>query len=275
MSGYALLDAGDGRKLERFGPYFLDRPAPQALWKSHTSPAQWDRVEGRFERKGSQQHWSYLALPECWEVTVEGITLELRPTEFGHLGFFPEHKMIWRWLSALSPSDSFLNLFAYSGGATLVAAVHGVPVCHVDSSRGMVEWARKNALLNGLEEAPIRWIVDDAHAFLRREVARGRTYRAILLDPPSFGRGAKGQVFKAQRDLVTLLELCGQLFDPEGRFFCITSHTPGFTPLLLEQLLQQTLSAHHGECSSGELFIPAESGLSLPSGAYARWENLS
>jgi len=267
MSSYTLIDSGTEKKLERFGPYELIRPCPQAVWEP-SFPDKWENHHGEFVRDQGNR-WKKRKTPPSWSVTFEKLQFKLMPTDFGHLGIFPEHAMHWKWIEKkmTAKKKSVLNLFAYSGGATLALASKGISVCHLDASKGMVSWAKENASLNGLEKAPIRWIVDDALKFLKREIRRKVRYQGIILDPPSFGRGNQGQVFKIERDLIPLLELCQQVVVRDG-FVVLTAHTPGFTPTVLKHVLTQTLK--NGTIESGEMLIPSES-FSLPSGSYARW----
>ena len=266
MMDYELLDCGQEKKLERFGPYMLIRPAPQALWQPQ-HPELWKKVHGDFKRE-KDNRWKKKQLPASWEINFKSLQFKLAPTDFGHLGLFPEHAQHWSWMERqlLEPAK-VLNLFAYSGGATLALAQAGHTLCHLDASKGMVNWAKENALLNQLEQAPIRWIIDDALKFLKREVKRQVRYDAILLDPPTYGRGSQGQVFKIERDILPLLELCKAVLSPKPGFVLLTAHTPGLTPLLLEQFLSQTLKK--GKIESGEMTLPGK--VILPSGTYARW----
>ncbi|MGE0832883.1 MAG: class I SAM-dependent methyltransferase [Simkaniaceae bacterium] len=259
---YALLDSGNLQKLEQFGEYTLIRPAPQAFWKPQ-KPELWKSADALFER---DKPWK--GLPKSWILDYKTLQFKLSPTDFGHLGIFPEHGEQWDWMGRqLAPASEVLNLFAYSGGATLYLAKQGHRLCHLDASKGMVEWARQNATLNALEKAPIRWIVDDAIKFLKREVKRKKQYDALLLDPPSFGRGAQGQVFKIEEDLVPLLELCRSVLKPRPAFVLLTCHTPGHTPEVLGNLLKQAFPKNVIEI--GEMLIPSQH-FSLPSGTYAR-----
>lgn len=202
------------------------------------------------------------------------------PTDFGHLGVFPEHSTLWPWMGKVFQNfkknhgrfPSLLNLFAYSGGATLFAAREGCEVCHLDASRGMVDWARENAALNSLEAHPVRWIVDDVIGFLRREQRRGRTYDGIILDPPSFGRGKKGQIYKIENDLLPTLDLCRDLLSTTPAFLLLTCHTPGYTPLALNNILDQRFARSPGRVESGELILRGSNGAySLPSGTFSHW----
>lgn len=264
---YTLLDSGHGRKLERFGPVVLDRPCGQAVWRP-LHPERWGTATASFDRQGGLRWQGRERLPESWVIAAAGVRLRLAATDFGHLGVFPETLPLWAWLRAsLQPGMRFLNLFAYSGGATLAAAQAGAEVCHLDASRGMVAWARENAALNGLDEAPIRWIVDDAQVFLRREARRGRRYDAVLLDPPSFGRGRRGELYKIERDVQRTLDLVAEVLAPRPAFVLLTSHTPGFTPQVLQNLLAQSFGAPG--TLGGEMTIHAPDALPLPSGTWA------
>lgn len=261
---YFLLDSGNEQKLEQFGPYKLIRPAAPAIWNPQLPQSQWDSADGAFSREGKSR-WQKKVKGD-WQVEISGIRFKLSVTDFGHLGVFPEHQEIWNWATdQIVKGDKVLNLFAYSGGATLACAKAGAEVCHVDASKGMVDWARENAKLNQLEEAPIRWIVDDVLKFLKREVRRGREYEGIILDPPTFGRGSQGQVFKIERDLPLLLDLCAQ-FKP--RFIALSCHTGTFTPLILKRLLQDQFK--EGRFEEGEMLLKGN-GVFLPNGTYARW----
>lgn len=273
---YQLLDSGNGRKLERFGPYVLDRPSLSAVWQPELPEAKWRAADAQFTREGQNNWRGQERLAKSWVIGVNGVKFKLEPTDFGHLGIFPEQKPFWHWIEkkvrdAGRPIE-LLNLFAYSGGVTLAAAKGGASVCHLDASKGMVAWARENASLNGLEKAKIRWIIDDVIKFLTREVKRGHFYDAIVLDPPTFGRGAKGEVFKIENDLLLILNMCKQLLSKNPLFMLLSCHTPGLTPTALEHLLGQTLHGYRGELDSGEMLLEGEKEvLTLPSGAYARW----
>lgn len=255
---YQLIDSGEGRKLEQFGPYLLDRPAPQAIWAKRV-PEKWPHAHFVLERVGEKAVWKKERGPLSWTLPFEGLEFLLKRTSFGHVGLFPEHAQLWPFLQ--EQKGSLLNLFAYSGGATLAAAKGGASVTHVDSSKQSVTWAKENAEQSGLADKPIRWIVDDAVQFVAREVRRGRTYDGILLDPPTFGRGPKGQVFKLEEECVPLVEMLVKLLAPTG-FILWTSHTPGWTPCVLECLLKQGWPKF--SFTSGELLLDGK----LPSGAY-------
>ncbi len=275
LEKYSLVDSGNQQKLERFGKYTIARPCAQALWRPRLGRAEWDLADAQFSRDGGNAWHFRTKLPESWTVEMEGLDFKVSLTDFGHLGLFPEHRLFWSGMrQAISKRQSpphVLNLFAYSGGATLAAASAGARVCHVDASKGMVAWARENARLNQLANAPIRWIVDDAAKFLMREIKRGVRYDGIVLDPPSFGRGNKGEVFKIERDIHELLELCRQLLSADPLFLIFTTHTPGMTPLVMEHLLRQKTQGMGGEIETGEMTLHSTTAIALPCGSYARW----
>ena len=270
-----LLDSGRGRKLERFGRYVLARPCSQAVWEPRLPASAWDAADASFDREDGQHWHNRSALPDCWDVTVDGQRFRLSDTDFGHLGIFPEQRAQWRWIrervGAAGRPVQVLNLFAYSGGSTIAAALAGASVCHLDASRGMVDWAHENARVNGLEDHPIRWIPEDAHKFLQRELRRGRRYDAIVLDPPTFGRGKSGEMYKIERDLPETLRLCRELLSPTPLFLLLSAHTPGLTPVVLSNLLSQALAGLSPRIESGEMLLTGAAGvLPLPSGAFAR-----
>ena len=277
MNEYALLDSGHGRKLERFGTILLDRPCAQAVWNPST-PALWKEADAYFTRKDGLEWRGREALPDSWIASIEGVRMKLATTDFGHLGVFPETRELWRWIRERIKGETktrkeplnFLNLFAYSGGATLAAAQGGAHCCHVDASKGMVAWARENAALNELEDHPIRWIVDDVNKFLQREERRGRRYDAVLLDPPSFGRGKSGELYKIEHALLETLQLCKNVLSEQPAFVYLTSHTPGFTPTVLSNLLRQLLPS--GTLEQGEMLLQGEAPIyNVPSGTWSRW----
>lgn len=272
-AAYALLDSGEGRKLEQFGDYLISRPASQALWQCQHSEL-WKKADAYFTREPKGVWQGTTRLPMSWILDHVGLKFKVAPTDFGHLGIFPEHAETWKWMSeCIRPKDKVLNLFAYSGGISLAAARAGAEVCHVDASKGMVAWARDNAALNGLQSASIRWIVDDVFKFLAREIRRGNTYEGIVLDPPSFGRGAKGEVFKIEEHLPQLLATCRQLLSKTPAFMILSCHTPGLTPISLQNLLSQCMKGTSGKIDAGEMVLRGEGDvLPLPSGTYARWK---
>ena len=277
---YALLDSGDGKKLERFGPYRLARPCSQAVWKPALGEAAWADAHATFDRTEGNQWHNRGALPAEWKIVAAGITFKLSGTDFGHLGLFPEQRAQWAWLRETVRAAcvsrgrpvQVLNLFAYSGGSTLAAALGGAEVCHLDASKGMVQWARDNARLNGLQDHPIRWITDDAHKFLCREERRDRRYDAVILDPPTFGRGQNNEMYKIEKDLPETLRLCRSLLTADPLFILLSAHTPGYSPVVLQNVLGQAADGLGGATSSGEMLLTgAPDVLPTPCGAYARW----
>lgn len=275
---YLLIDSGNGRKLERFGSYVLSRPCAQAVWKPSLEEDVWQKAHAVFTRDSENQWNLKTSLPSSWNIEVENIKFKIAPTDFGHLGIFPEQRDFWKWIQTTIASEkrkepiNVLNLFAYSGGVTLAAAKAGAKVCHLDASKGMVAWARENAELNQLAQAPIRWIIDDVTKFLMRELRRGIRYDAIILDPPTFGRGAKGEVFKIEEGVCSLLESCRALLSDNPLFVLFSCHTPGFSPIVLHHLLSQMMAGCPGNIDEGEMLLKGNAEtLSIPSGTYARW----
>lgn len=276
LNDYTLIDSGTGRKLERFGQYVIVRPCSQALWRPRLDESVWNDADAVFTRDPGNCWRRREGLPDRWQIQLNGLRFLLSPTDFGHLGVFPEHSNHWSWLRQCiqgRSNASFLNLFAYSGGATCVLASNGALVTHLDASKGMISWARENTTLNGLGDAPIRWILDDAMKFMKRERRRGIRYDGIVLDPPSFGRGNKGQVFKLERDLFILLELCRQCLSPEPRFFLVTTHSPGISPQVLKNMLVSLCGNYPGMIEAAEMIIPTENSSPLPCGSFARWSS--
>jgi 23S rRNA (cytosine1962-C5)-methyltransferase len=270
---YELIDSGGGQKLERFGDYVLKRPCSQAMWRICGAEAEWSRADAAFDREDGNRWHGRGRLPREWTIETAGIKFRLSGTDFGHLGIFPEQRAQWRWIrsrvadSGRAAAMKVLNLFAYSGGSTMAAALGGAEVCHLDASKGMVEWARGNARLNGLAEHPIRWIVDDAHKFMKREIRRDRRYDAIILDPPTFGRGAGGEMYKIERDLGETLSLVKGLLSDRPSFVLFSSHTPGLSVTVAENILSQIFP--DARLESGEMLLEGGS-LACPSGIYCR-----
>jgi 23S rRNA (cytosine1962-C5)-methyltransferase len=268
---YELLDAGEGRRLERFGARVVDRPAPAASGPRRLADA-WEEADLRFERV---RGWESRGAPvEPWTVGVDGLTLELRPTEAGQVGWFPEHAALWPWLRgavAERPGAEVLHLFGYTGATTLQLAGAGARMTHVDASRPAVAWARRNAHLSGMADAPVRWIVDDAASFLRREARRGRRYRGIVLDPPSFGHGPAGRRWELEAGIGDLLEACLAVAGPRA-FVLLTAHTTGWDGRRLSEALEQTSGQRIASQDSGDLRLEARSGAVLSLGAFARSE---
>ncbi len=278
---YRLLDSGQGRKLEQFGPYRLSRPSAQAVWEPQLSEAEWKRVDAFFTREGDTKWDKSSKIPSTWTIEVAGILFKIAPTDFGHLGIFPEQRDFWEWIPKIIKASGrsgakVLNLFAYTGGSTFAAAKAGAHVCHLDASKTTVAWARENAALNGLEGAPIRWITDDASKFLAREIRRGTRYDAIILDPPSFGRGTSGEIFKIEEHLQPILKQCRQLLSEHPLFVLFSCHTPGFSPIVMHHLLTQMMGDIPGTIEEGEMVLRGDNGIyPLPSGTYARWTHAS
>jgi 23S rRNA (cytosine1962-C5)-methyltransferase len=275
---YQLIDFGRGRKLERFGSYVIDRPCPRAERLKPASPDRWNSAHSRYERlgDGDGQWLPPGALPTDWMVRHDRWAMEIRPTPFGHLGIFPEQAENWDWLTerlrAVGSKLRVLNLFAYTGGATLASAAAGAEVVHVDSAKNIVGWARRNAELSGLSGAPIRWISEDAQTFVGREVKRGIRYDAVILDPPSYGHGPKGQVWKIERHLKPLLSACGQLMQDSPKLFLLTCHTTSLTPAVLREILSRTCIPDGFErIEARPLMLRSADGRRLPSGTVARW----
>ena len=276
---YQLLDFGDCRRLERFGPVVLDRPCPAAESMQPADPELWSSADARFERfEGESGRWALRGdPPHRWTIAHDRMTLELKRTDFGHVGLFPEQAENWDWIAdqvrrnssgAASPMR-ILNLFAHTGASTLAAAAAGAAVTHVDAARNIVAWARRNAELSGLQCAPIRWIAEDAAKFVNREIRRGNRYDAVILDPPSYGHGAHGEVWRLAQDLPPLLALCADLTTPRPRFVLLTCHTPGFSPLRLHELM--TAGFGPARVAAASLELTASTGRILPSGVTARW----
>jgi 23S rRNA (cytosine1962-C5)-methyltransferase len=283
VNDYELLDSGGFQKLERFGAVTLARPCAQAVWQPQLPETLWRKATARFFRDGQKTRWSGREhLPATWNIGVDGMVFRLSSTDFGHLGIFPEQREQWCLIRELATTFAdrhgrparIINLFAYSGGSTLAAAHGGAEVCHVDASKGMVEWARQNAALNALEGAPIRWIVDDVAKFLEREERRGRRYDSVILDPPSYGRGARGEIFKIESDLPLLLRSIRRLLSDTPLGVLLSCHTPELTPIALSHLLAQELAGvPGGRIEHGEMLLrgPSDRVLPVPSGSFARW----
>lgn len=275
---YEALDVSGGEKLERWGKYILARPDPQAIWFTPREDPRWKMCDARYVRSPSGGgHWTRNQLPERWQVRYGGLTFHVKPMNFKHTGVFPEQAANWdflqRRIAGAGRKLRVLNLFAYTGGATLAAAAAGAEVCHVDAAKGMVSWARENAKASGLEDAPIRWIVDDCSKFIQRELRRNRRYDGIIMDPPSYGRGPSGEVWKLEKDLYSFLELAVKVLADKPAFFILNSYTTGLAPSALTYMLGTLLSKRFGgQAVSDELGLPVtQSGLALPCGATGRW----
>ena len=275
---YEVIDCSGGEKLERWGTYILVRPDPQVIWDTPKNEKRWKKRNAHYHRssKGGGE-WEFFDLPEQWQVHYGSLTFHLKPFHFKHTGLFPEQAVNWEWIGekirGAGHPIKVLNLFAYTGGATLAAAAAGASVTHVDASKGMVTWARENAISSGLKEAPIRWIVDDCVKFVEREIRRGNRYDAIIMDPPSYGRGPKGEIWKIETSIHPLLKLCARLLTDHPLFFLINSYTTGLQPAVLSYMLGTELKSFHGNVDAQEIGLPVSSnGLVLPCGASGRWE---
>ena len=285
---YQVMDCSAGEKLERWQNYILVRPDPQVIWSTPKTLKEWKKMNGHYHRsaKGGGE-WEFFDLPEEWTIHYmlpigKELTFHLKPFSFKHTGLFPEQAANWDWFSKKiadakkkNPDKEIkvLNLFAYTGGATLAAAAAGASVTHVDAAKGMVAWARENAISSGLGEAPIRWLVDDCVKFVEREIRRGNHYDAIIMDPPSYGRGPKGEIWKIEEAVYPLIQLCEQILTEEPLFFLINSYTTGLQPAVLTYMLSTTLKKYKGTVISSEIGLPVSSnGLVLPCGASGRFE---
>lgn len=275
---YEVIDTSKGEKLERWGNYILLRPDPQVIWNTPQKAKEWKKLNGHYHRsnKGGGE-WEFFDLPTEWSIHYQDLTFRLKPFSFKHTGLFPEQAVNWDWFrEIIQKSDrpvKVLNLFAYTGGATLAAAKAGASVTHVDASKGMVTWAKENAASSGLADAPIRYLVDDCVKFVEREIRRGNTYDGIIMDPPSYGRGPKGEIWKIEDSIYPFIELASQLLSKEPLFFLINSYTTGLQPAVLSYLLNSVITLKHGgQVCSSEIGLPVrESGLILPCGASGRW----
>lgn len=280
---YEILATSGGEKLERWGDYTLVRPDPQVIWNTPKSNRGWKDFNGHYHRsnKGGGE-WEFKNLPEEWQIKYKELTFNLKPFAFKHTGIFPEQAVNWDWFSSIiskkvteNPSKPFkvLNLFAYTGGATLSAAKAGASVTHVDASKGMVLWAKENALTSGLENAPIRWLVDDCVKFVEREIRRGNTYDGIIMDPPSYGRGPKGEIWKIEESVFPFIELTSQILDKDASFFLINSYTTGLQPAVLTYMINTAIvPKFKGHVESDEIGLRVkDDGLILPCGASGRW----
>ena len=276
---YEVLDTSCGEKLERWGDYYLVRPDPQVLWQTPKKLKQWKKPNGHYHRssKGGGQ-WEFFDLPKTWDIRYRELIFHLQPFSFKHTGVFPEQAVNWDWFSdkirKAGRPVKVLNLFAYTGGATLAAA--GAAVTHVDASKGMVNWAKENAQACGLKDKPIRWLVDDCVKFVEREIRRGNHYDGIIMDPPSYGRGPKGEIWKIEEKIFPLVQLCTKILSKNPLFFLINSYTTGLQPAVLSYMLgTEVKSKFGGKVTADEIGLPGSSnGLVLPCGASGRWESV-
>ncbi|MEM7131782.1 MAG: class I SAM-dependent methyltransferase [Chloroflexota bacterium] len=279
---YALLDSGNMQKLEQVGPYRIIRPSPQAIWTPQLAKGEWKRADAQFQRDSTGNgEWTWHnKVARDFEVLYNNLFFQIQLTNFGHMGLFAEQMENWDWLRTKirdrmkrtnDRNLHVLNLFAYTGGSSLAASQAGAHVVHVDASKSIVDWAKKNARLCHLEERPIRWLVDDAIKFAKREIRRNNRYQGIIFDPPSFGRGPKGEVFKIEKDLEVLMNCCQELLAKDALFVLYSCHTPGFTPTSMKNQLTPAIPKEEGMLEVGEMIIVDKCGRALPSGVYARW----
>ena len=278
---YKLLDATDGDKLESWGGHILVRPDPQIIWKSPQYSDKWAKADAVYHRstKGGGA-WDYKRkLPESWNISYNDLKFVIKPTGFKHTGLFPEQAVNWELMSGLIKNAgreiNVLNLFAYTGGATLACAAAGAKVAHVDASKGMVSWARDNAKASGLVDKPVRWLIDDCEKFVRREIKRGRRYEAVVMDPPSYGRGPGGEVWKLEDCVYDLVKLCAGVLSDKPLFFLLNSYTTGLSPSVMAYILGDVIGKKYGgDVSADEIGLPVEStGMVLPCGSTAVWIN--
>ena len=283
---YEVIDCSQGEKLERWGKYLLVRPDPQVIWDTPKQEKGWKHMNGHYHRssKGGGE-WEFFDLPQEWTIHYalpinKELTFHLKPFSFQHTGLFPEQAANWNWFSTLIADAvkngrqiKVLNLFAYTGGATIAAAAAGASVTHVDASKGMVTWAKENAVSSGLKDAPIRWLVDDCVKFVEREIRRGNHYDAIIMDPPSYGRGPKGEIWKIEESVYPLVQLCSQILTDDPLFFLINSYTTGLQPAVLSYMMHTVLGKYNGTITAEEIGLPVSSnGLVLPCGASGRFQ---
>ena len=281
---YEVLDTSNGEKLERWGDYLLVRPDPQVIWESNKNNPGWHKMNGHYHRsKAGGGEWEFFDLPKEWEIHYGDLTFHLKPFSFKHTGLFPEQAANWDWFSSIirnalqqKPDRQIkvLNLFAYTGGATLAAANAGASVTHVDASKGMVTWAKENAISSGLGDKPIRWLVDDCMKFVEREIRRGNHYDAIIMDPPSYGRGPKGELWKIEESIFPFIKLTSEILSDDPLFFLVNSYTTGLQPAVLSYMINLAIvNKFGGSVTASEIGLPVkDTGLVLPCGASGRWE---
>ena len=285
---YEILDMANGEKLERWNNIYLVRPDPQIIWNDKQYPEKWKQANARYNRSSTGGgHWDYKKrLPDSWQIKYKNLTFNIKPMGFKHTGIFPEQAINWDWMMDKIQNEikttkrevKVLNLFAYTGGATVACLSAGASVCHVDSSKGMVAWAKENVVASGLQDRQVRYIVDDVVKFVQREIRRGNKYDAIIMDPPSYGRGANGEVWKFEENLPMLIEICMQVLSDNPLFFLINSYTTGTSSMVLENLLKMNMrkkygkKADNGSFENGEVGLPmTDSDFILPCGIYSKW----
>ena len=277
---YEILDMSDGEKLERWGNIYLVRPDPQIIWKEKIFSNKWKKINARYNRsKTGGGSWEYTSnLPKAWQIKYNDLVFNIKPMGFKHTGLFPEQAVNWDWMINKIKCEKreikVLNLFAYTGGATVACLSAGASVCHVDSSKGMTAWAKENVISSGLEKKRVRYIVDDVLKFVSREIRRGNKYDAIIMDPPSYGRGANGEVWKFEENIDELIKLCSKVLSDNPLFFLVNSYTTGISSTVIENILKMDLKIKKGKYSSGEIGLPmTDSKLTLPCGIFAKWES--
>ncbi len=275
---YEILDMANGEKLERWKDVILARPDPQIIWKEKTFPEKWKKTNARYHRSSTGGgSWQYeKKMPESWKIQYKNLTFQIKPMGFKHTGLFPEQAVNWDWMmdkiAKANRPIRVLNLFAYTGGATVACLAAGTSVCHVDSSKGMVTWAKENVAASGLADKPVRYIIDDVNKFVNREIRRGNQYDAIIMDPPSYGRGTNGEVWKFEENIDDLVNLCTKVLSDDPLFFLINSYTTGISSTVLADILQMAISKK-GTVTAGEIGLPMTgSSLVLPCGIFGRWE---
>ena len=275
---YEILDMANGEKLERWGDIFLVRPDPQIIWTEKSFKEKWKNAHGIYNRsKTGGGSWNFRKkVPESWQIKYKNLTFNIKPMGFKHTGLFPEQAVNWDWMINKIRNSKrdikVLNLFAYTGGATVACLSAGASVCHIDSSKGMVSWSKENVNASGLKDKPVRYIVDDVEKFVNREIRRENKYDAIIMDPPSYGRGTKGEVWRFEEDIADLVNLCTKVFSDKPLFFLINSYTTGISAKVLENILRLNIK-NNGNFESGEIGLPmTNSKLVLPCGIYGRWE---
>ena len=278
-AGYELLDSGEGEKLERYGKFILSRPDPQALWEKRLPISEWQKADAVFAHSGDKGGWKKKSnLPEKWKIEFGGLSFFVKPTAFKHTGLFPEQEPNWRWIidkiksANLNRTISVLNLFGYTGGATLAALSAGASVAHIDGSKSAIAWAKENSVLSGLAEKPVRWILDDAREFIKREIRRGGLYDGIVMDPPAFGHGPKKELWKIEDDFLGFMKLCQEVLSDTPIFFLNNGYSAGYSAIAYENNLSPLVKKFGGEIEKGELAIEESgTGRLLPAGIFARW----
>ena len=279
---YKIIDMADGQKLEQWGNIVLSRPDPQIVWKNKSYPEEWKKANAVYSRsKTGGGSWEYKKkIPAAWQIKYKDLTFNIKPMGFKHTGLFPEQAVNWDWMrnkiKNAKREIKVLNLFAYTGGATVACLAEGASVCHVDSSKGMVTWAKENVNSSRLGDKKVRYIVDDVVKFVNREIRRGNKYDAIIMDPPSYGRGTNGEVWQFENNIYDLVELCTKVLSDKPLFFLINSYTTGISSTVLANILNLTVTKKYkGKVESGEIGLPMEkSSLVLPAGIFGRWENI-